>query len=185
MKQQKELNNMNIVVPRIEASQGLFNRTSMLFANSPSNDYAFYYGFNSINEETPLVNAAATENANENEDMRALKQMADAGDENAELLLTSLKGDEEAMIKLLISLAEKGYTHAQWQLAQYYDSSERAASPFIQKNDAKALEYYFKLADQGHKASRELLWMFYMGGLRTNRDFDIIMWGLKLILFTY
>jgi TPR repeat protein len=153
-------------------------------ADSPSNDYAYYYGFNSITEET-LINAADKEKANENEDMRALKQMVDAGDEDAKLFLQYLKGDEEAKIKLLESLAEKGFVHAQWQLAHYYDSSESESSPFIPKNDAKALEYYFKLAEQGHKASQERLWMFYMGGLRTNRDFDVIMWGLKLILFTY
>jgi hypothetical protein len=166
IKQQSALGNKNLVVPTITVNPRLFMKDVILPKIAfQSNDYLYYYGLNSIEEENPSIIEAMVEGRNSDDEE-----------------LEAIGGYEEARIKAIKLEAERGLEYARFLLARYYDTSDFLTSPYIQKNDKLALEYYFKLADQGHKQSRDLLWTFYMGGLRTERDSDVILWGLKSIL---
>ncbi|MCL1941738.1 MAG: DUF6056 family protein, partial [Synergistaceae bacterium] len=185
IKEQKALGNLDVIVPTIAAQPKLFNESSIPARGSLlTRYYAHYYGLNSITEEDPLIIEALGEDDDyENEELKELRAKADAGDEEAILFFKTIEeDDEETRIKLMISLAEQGDIVPMVALARYCDTSDNLTSSYIQKNDALALKYYFKLADIGHRGARELLWTFYMGGLRTERDRDIIIWGLSQIL---
>ncbi|MCL1941154.1 MAG: DUF6056 family protein [Synergistaceae bacterium] len=181
IKEQKALGNLDIVVPKIDEQPQLFRGSAIPGREHPqAYDYAHYYKLNSIMEGDPLIIEAITQGKDsENEELKQLRAAAEAGDEEAIFFFNTIEGDGEVRIKLIISLAEQGDSDAQFILARYHDTSDRLTSPYIQKNDAIALSYYFKLAELGHRKSRDLLWTFYMGGFRTDRDLDIIIWGLS------
>ncbi|MCL1875173.1 MAG: DUF6056 family protein [Synergistaceae bacterium] len=183
---QKALNKMDIVVPAIEKSPQLLLSDTIPPKESPINDYANYHGANSIRErEAILTEALAIARDTEDEDLNQFIAKTGADYENVDPFYKAIEENEEARIRLILLLAEKGSQIAQYTLARYCDTSENLTSPYIQKNDAVALSYYFKLADEGVKDARALLWSFYTGGLRTERDFDIIMWGLRLLLLPF
>ena len=182
IKEQSALGRKNLIVPTINASPRLFIR-DVIPSRKILRDYAYYYGLNSIEEKSPLFIEAMVEGRNSDDDeVKLLFVKADAGDEEAVLFFKSINGDEEAGIKLLILKAEQGDSDAQFTLAKYYDTSDNLISPYIQKNDELALKYYFKLAERGNRQAQDLLWTFYLGGIRTDRDLDVIIWGLKLVL---
>ena len=180
IEQQKALGNLDIVVPSITVVPRLFLGDFIPPKENPAvQNYSYYYGLNSIREEDPIIAEAIAYD----EEIRRLKAEADAGNEEAKLFFKAVESDERTRLMLVTSLANKGVTEAQYLMARYYDASDNLTNQFIAKDDALALEYYFKLAEKGHRPSRELLWMFYMGGLKTNRDYDIVKWGLMSILF--
>ncbi|MCL2146692.1 MAG: hypothetical protein FWH52_02680 [Synergistaceae bacterium] len=181
LEQQKALGNLDVIVPPINvAAPRLFIGDMIPQRKKPfEQDYSKYHGFNSIREEDPIIAMAVAYN----EEIRRLKEAADAGDEEAKLFFKTIEEEERTRLMLLGSLVQKGSVGAQYLMARYYDSSDNLTSQYITKNDALALEYYFKLADKGYRPARELLWTFYMGGLKTDRDSDILKWGLMSILF--
>ena len=182
IREQKALNNMDIIVPGIDISPRLLLKDTIPPKESPTNDYAYYYGMNSIRERDPLLTEAlAKARDTEDEELNRFIAMI-GGDGNVELFYKAIEGNEEARISMILLLATKGSEMARFTLARYCDTSDNLKSRYIQKNDAVALSLYFNLADEGVKDARELLWSFYTGGLRTERDFDIIKWGLMLML---
>ena len=184
IKEQKALGVLNLVVPTIDLYPRIFIKDSIPAGESPVKwSYFYYHALISIKEETPLAIEFLVEgHDSENEELKRLKAEADAGDETALLFFKTIEGDEEARIKLIISMAEGGHPTYMFLLARYYDTSDNLTNPYIEENDALALEYYFKLAEIGHRDAREILWTFYMGGFRTDRDSDVIKWGLMSML---
>jgi len=184
IKKQKALNNLNIIVPEINMHPKLFVEAAIPTMRNPQiRDYTSYYGINSIRELDPLIIEFSTKGRkSENEELKRIFADADAGDEEAILTLRALRGNELARIRLMMLHAEQGQMEAQFLLARYLDPTNGLSSPYIQENFELAVDHYFKLADKGHKGAQDNLWALYSGGLRTTRDFDIIIWGLKLML---
>ena len=184
IKQEKALNNLDVTVPTINMSPRLFMGGVIPMRGNPQvNDYIHYYGINSIREQDPVIIEFITNGRNsENEELKRIFANADAGDEEATLTLRAFRGHERSRIRLLILQAEQGRMESQFILARYLDPNINLTSPYIQENFALAVDYYIRLADKGHKGAQDTLWALYVGGLRTNRDFDIIIWGLKLML---
>ena len=183
IKEQKALYNYDIVIPAIEIHPRLLMKNTIPPKNSPIKDYAYYFGVNSISERDLIVTEALTKaRASNDEELMRFIASTGANAMNTDIFYKAIDGSEEARIKLIVLLAEKGSKRAKFLLARYYDTSDNLNNSYIKKNDAQALRLYFELAEQGDKEARALLWSFYSGGLRTDRDLDIIIWGLKLIL---
>lgn len=150
MAEQKALGNMDIILPWLNPDA----RPSLFIADSAPDyrrfgGYSKFYGFNSVREVYPRLLEAAR------------------------------NGGERAEIEQLVTLVNQEDVEAQVILAMYLDGSNLSSvSELIGKDDNLAWQLYYKAAKQGDSGSRNHLWTFYLGGIRTPHDAEIIRWGV-------
>ena len=78
------------------------------------------------------------------------------------------KGDHESSAKILITLADEGYSPAQFMLALYY---KREIG--VPKDYSKAVYYYKLAADQGYVDAQYELAVCFEKGLGVEKDYSI------------